>query len=133
MEIRKKSVVPVGKFLAAGSIYITINYHKLSCQKPGSHKCDDCNVRFNRKNELTCHQSAAWKGAQYKKCDCNWTQTQNHLVFKQTLNHLTKKNVFGIKNVYVAKNLSKFNCHTLLHMNEKNQIKRSSCYVKIVC
>ena len=22
--------------------------------------------------------------------DCNWTQTQNHLVCKQTLNHLTK-------------------------------------------
>ena len=23
--------------------------HKLSCKKPGSHKCDGCNVRFNRK------------------------------------------------------------------------------------
>ena len=23
-------------------------------------------------------------------CDCNWTRTQNHLVLKRTLNHLTK-------------------------------------------
>ena len=25
-----------------------------------------------------------------RECDCNWTRTQNHLVLKQTLNHLAK-------------------------------------------
>ena len=40
--------------------------HILSC--PGSYKCDGCNVRFNRKDGLTCHQSGACKGVDYKKC-----------------------------------------------------------------
>ena len=42
--------------------------HMLIDQKPGSYKCDDCNVRFNRKDGLTCHQWGACKGADYKKC-----------------------------------------------------------------
>ena len=52
MEINKSntSVVLVRAFLAADNSYI------------------GCNVRFNSKDGLTCHQSGVCRGADYKKC-----------------------------------------------------------------
>ena len=78
--------------------------HKLSCQKLGSYKCDGCNVRFSRKDGLTCHQSGACKGADHKSVV--WLRIK---LIKQSQSH------------------------TLLHTNEKDQTKSSSSYVKIVC
>ena len=40
---------------------------------------------LNVKVLLTQNRSQIWRLS-----DCNWTRTQNHLVLKQTLNHLAK-------------------------------------------
>ena len=95
-QTRKKSStgeVLVGKFFSAGSIYTAITFE---FSEPRTYRCDGCNVRFNRKDELTCHQSGACKGADYKKCSvCG-----KELRWLCYLNH-----------------------HTLLHMIEKDQTK----------
>ena len=39
---------------------------------------------------INLQSSEAWKIQIWRRSDCNWTRTQNHLVLKRTLNHLTK-------------------------------------------
>ena len=104
-KTRKKSnisIVLVGKFLGAESIYMA---KSRVARNQNPKKCV-CNVKFNRNDALTCHQSRACKGADYKKCSvCGKTFSQ----------------------------LSNLKHHTLLHTNEKDQAKISSFYVKIIC
>ena len=71
----------------------------MSCQKPQSYKFDVCNVRFDRKDGLTRHQSKACKGANYKKCSV-WSKEFSRL--------------------------SSLKRHTLLHTNKKDQAKKFS-------
>ena len=40
---------------------------------------------------VNLHSIVAWSGREiWRLRDCNWTQTQNHLVRKRTLNHLAE-------------------------------------------
>ena len=59
-----------------------------------------CHVTYAFQNESTLYscldvkEVLAWSRREiWRLSDCNWTQTQNHLVRKQTFNHLAKLSV----------------------------------------
>ena len=69
-------------FMLSVSIKVTVCSYHVTCVFQSESTLNSC---LNVKKLLALNRHKIWSLS-----DCNWIQTQNHLVHKQTLNHLAK-------------------------------------------